>query len=297
MTNTDVKTLGERLFQLRNEKRLTQEELAERLMIGRQTISKWELNKSVPSTENLIQLAEIYEVSLDYLIKGQQSENEISDAQKDMEKVQDNEKSETENRSLSYENINPNKKTKWMMIPIFALIVVLIVIIFIQMFSSRDDKEEFEGFLVSERTQGALQDEMGKTYVYYSVPENYQLEFIDIREGVIVNKYDHTEKRIEVQIKIKHTDGQWTALEEMEQKTILWGVSKDDILTKDVNGYTVYYFGQNNLDTATEGNFRYRFNCAIELKDGKLYLLDCVGFGEEEAELFETFEDFLQIKE
>lgn len=284
MTNVNVKTLGERLFQLRNSKHMTQEELAERLMIGRQTISKWELNKSVPSTENLIQLAEIYEVSLDYLIKGQILEK-------------DDEKSEIENSPLSYQKIKPLKKTKGRKLLIFILIFVTIVIIIIQIAFLRGNKEEFTGFLISDRTQGVLKDEEGNSYVSYSVSENYQLEYIDIREGVIVNKYDHTEKRIEVQVKLKYTGGQWTALEEMEQKTILWGVSKENVLTKEVNGYTVYYFGQNNLDTASADSYRYRFNCAIELDNGNLYLLDCVGYGEKEAEMLETFEEFLQIKE
>lgn len=64
-------SIGERLWELRNQNNLTQEDLAERLMVSRQSISKWELNKTSPDVDKLIQLSELYHVSMDYLIKGE----------------------------------------------------------------------------------------------------------------------------------------------------------------------------------------------------------------------------------
>lgn len=62
--------VGDRLLRLRNEKGMTQEDLAEYLNVSRQSVSKWELNKTLPDVEKLMQLSELYEVTLDYLVKG-----------------------------------------------------------------------------------------------------------------------------------------------------------------------------------------------------------------------------------
>lgn len=61
-------SLAEKLISLRKQKGLTQMDLAERLDVSRQSISRWEVGISVPSTENLKVLSELYEVSLDYLL-------------------------------------------------------------------------------------------------------------------------------------------------------------------------------------------------------------------------------------
>ena len=58
----------DRLFQLRKKEGLTQAELAEKLNISRQAISKWEMGSANPDTENLLLLSKIFSVSIDYLI-------------------------------------------------------------------------------------------------------------------------------------------------------------------------------------------------------------------------------------
>lgn len=62
-------TLGEKIQKHRKEKSMSQEELAALLGVSRQAVSKWELNDTIPDTENVIQLGKILEVSLDYLLK------------------------------------------------------------------------------------------------------------------------------------------------------------------------------------------------------------------------------------
>lgn len=61
--------LGEKLQQLRKKSGLSQEQLAARLSVSRQAVSKWELNETVPDTENVIQLARMFGVSCDYLLR------------------------------------------------------------------------------------------------------------------------------------------------------------------------------------------------------------------------------------
>ena len=59
---------GENLKTLRRNKGITQEELAARLNVVRQTISKWEKGQSVPDAEMLVKLAEIFEVPVSQLL-------------------------------------------------------------------------------------------------------------------------------------------------------------------------------------------------------------------------------------
>lgn len=61
---------GENLKTLRINKGFTQEELAARLNIVRQTVSKWEKGQSVPDSEMLVRLAEIFEVPVSQLLGG-----------------------------------------------------------------------------------------------------------------------------------------------------------------------------------------------------------------------------------
>lgn len=69
-----------KLYQLRKQKGLSQEELANRLNVSRQTISKWEVGDSTPDMEKLISISDLFEISLDELVMDKKSEtiNECS---------------------------------------------------------------------------------------------------------------------------------------------------------------------------------------------------------------------------
>ena len=67
--------LSEKLYELRKKRALSQEQLAEQLGVSRQAISKWESGKAVPETDTLISISKYFDVSLDYLMK---EENSIS---------------------------------------------------------------------------------------------------------------------------------------------------------------------------------------------------------------------------
>ena len=72
-------SLGERIYKLRTEKNLSQGDLADRLEVSRQSVSKWENNNAVPDLDKIIALSEIFEVSLDVLVKGKTTEVENTD--------------------------------------------------------------------------------------------------------------------------------------------------------------------------------------------------------------------------
>ena len=63
-------TMGERITALRKGRGMTQEQLAERLQVTRQSVSKWELDQSIPDMSFAMALCDIFDVSLDYLIRG-----------------------------------------------------------------------------------------------------------------------------------------------------------------------------------------------------------------------------------
>ena len=60
---------NEKIIMLRKNKNLSQEDLGNELGVARQTISKWELGETTPEMDKLIKMSEIFEITLDDLIK------------------------------------------------------------------------------------------------------------------------------------------------------------------------------------------------------------------------------------
>ncbi len=63
-------SLGQRLIELRKEKKLSQEEVAGKLNVTRQTVSKWETDQSTPDFDKILPLCELYGISTEELITG-----------------------------------------------------------------------------------------------------------------------------------------------------------------------------------------------------------------------------------
>ena len=73
-------TFGQKLQLLRKEKGISQETLAAELAVSRQAVSRWELDISLPETENIIKIRNIFNVSFDYLMDENITErNSITD--------------------------------------------------------------------------------------------------------------------------------------------------------------------------------------------------------------------------
>lgn len=82
-------SLGQRLFELRKLKHLSQEEVAGKLNVTRQTISKWETDQSSPELDKIIPICELFEITTDELITGKK---EVKEKRLDIE---DNKKKRT----------------------------------------------------------------------------------------------------------------------------------------------------------------------------------------------------------
>jgi transcriptional regulator with XRE-family HTH domain len=72
-------TLGERLTELRKKKNLSQEEVAEKLNVTRQTVSKWELDQSTPGFDNIVPICKLYNISSEELITGRKADSNNDD--------------------------------------------------------------------------------------------------------------------------------------------------------------------------------------------------------------------------
>ena len=116
---------GENLKTLRKQKGFSQEELATRLHVVRQTISKWEKNLSVPDADTLIRLAEILEVSVSELLGAKiENENTASDVAEQLSRI---------NEQLAIKN--RRSRRIWKIVAIILAAIVLINILIAMLFS------------------------------------------------------------------------------------------------------------------------------------------------------------------
>lgn len=102
-------TLCEKLTQARKAAGLTQADVAARLDVSRQAVSRWESGQSKPSTEKLLELARIYDVSLDWLC------SDSSDAGELVQEKKLDERDPMCNNELPAED-KPKKLKKWVII-------------------------------------------------------------------------------------------------------------------------------------------------------------------------------------
>ena len=73
--------IGEKLYELRKEKNLSQEEVAERLNVTRQTVSKWETNQSTPDFDKIVPLCELFGIGTEELLTGKKPEEKREEEQ------------------------------------------------------------------------------------------------------------------------------------------------------------------------------------------------------------------------
>lgn len=101
----------EKLFELRKKTGMTQNDLAEKLNVSRQAVSRWEIGTAMPDVDNLVAMSELFGVSLDYLLKDDQTpvQQQISLAESQADLL----------RSES------NQKASWLLIPIVMPLIGL----------------------------------------------------------------------------------------------------------------------------------------------------------------------------
>ena len=101
-------TLGERIYRLRADRNMTQEQLAEKLGVTRQSISKWEGDLVKPEIEKLKAMAKLFEVSLDDLIS-----DEASD------------KKDKEEKTITEDSLNKKTNRNKIIITVIACLLII----------------------------------------------------------------------------------------------------------------------------------------------------------------------------
>jgi len=71
-------SLGEKLIQLRKKEGLSQEDVAEKLNVSRQTVSKWETDQTVPELFKAKLLSQLYNISYEYLISESKCDSDVT---------------------------------------------------------------------------------------------------------------------------------------------------------------------------------------------------------------------------
>lgn len=122
-------TLSEKIYKLRKEKVITQEELAAQINVSRQAISKWELGESMPDTENIVQLSKLFGVSTDYLLIDEYDEYKNSGNIENIKTGGENITAEefvSQIQSINNRNII---KRSAVILPIYGIVMILAVLI------------------------------------------------------------------------------------------------------------------------------------------------------------------------
>lgn len=117
--------LKDNIKSLRKRKGLSQEELAIKLNVVRQTISKWEQGLSVPDSEMLIKISEIFEVSVSTLLGENIPESKIDDLKTISEKL------EIINLQLLQKRNNKRKVLHWLLISLCVVLLIGFIILFL----------------------------------------------------------------------------------------------------------------------------------------------------------------------
>lgn len=73
--------IADRIQYLRKTKGLSQEELAEKVGVSRQAVSKWESEQSIPDIDKVIIMSEFFDVTTDYILKGIETEKQTDKRQ------------------------------------------------------------------------------------------------------------------------------------------------------------------------------------------------------------------------
>ena len=167
--------LADKIIRLRKKNGWSQEELADKMNVSRQAVSKWEGAQTIPDLEKILQLSTLFRVTTDYLLK-----EEIED-----EELTNDTSSDTTVKRISIEEANAyieqRKKASWRIaLATFLCILSPITLIVLSILS------ELPNAIVTEMTAGAVGLTVLFAFVLYAVPifiycgfKNQPYEFLD----------------------------------------------------------------------------------------------------------------------
>lgn len=115
----DQQKIGNFLKELRKEKNLTQEQLAEKLNVSGRTVSRWETGSNMPDISLLVEIAEFYDVSISEIIDGERKSELMNNEEIVLiEKIADYEGKEKRQKA--------GKLNKYFMLGLICIVIVLL---------------------------------------------------------------------------------------------------------------------------------------------------------------------------
>lgn len=142
----NTKKIGELIKKLRKEKGLSQQELADKLMVSPKTVSKWECSNGLPDITILKNLSEVLGVTIDELLDGNQNNKEQN-----------------------------KKKSKVLLIVIICIILLIIIIFFMLKQNNISNKVEYNCEVIRTFHIDKIKNSNNQNYLYITVSE-YQVE-------------------------------------------------------------------------------------------------------------------------
>lgn len=242
----------EKLLELRKQKGWSQEELGYKLDVSRQTISKWESGQSSPEMEKLVKLSEIFEISLDDLIKGIKIETKIDKSQS----VEENK----EDKNIQNTQINKVCKIIFIFALTAAFIFLGIVLIRMAKLNSINNALNYlcdsTNYKITENSDvingGMNQIDDGYVLEYYSYGNNKMLQ-----DGTIFpesfKKYFIAEENAYYEFNIESKSYNKVLIDTIE--------NEEKYLTFNNKNYNVYRLVVDNINLASSLN---RFKIAID---------------------------------
>ena len=111
--------IGEFLKHLRNDKGLTQEQLAEHFYVSSRNVSRWETGRNMPDVEMLIELAEFYDVEIHEIIEGERKSENVEKEKETLKKVAEYADAEKAKLKKKVSNI-----FKWMCVMLLGSVLI-----------------------------------------------------------------------------------------------------------------------------------------------------------------------------
>ncbi len=133
-------TLGQRLYEMRKAKGLSQEQVAELLGVTRQTVSKWETDQSTPDFDKILPLCQLFDISTDELISGKAKDDAFYDY--------DSNASENEADKQEKEYIEKYNKYKVRFAVLTAIAVCLYILSVVPFFLFDNSAFMLSGFFI-----------------------------------------------------------------------------------------------------------------------------------------------------
>ena len=124
----DLVKIGAFLKELRKEKNITQEELADKMGVSRRTVSRWETGSNMPDMDILIDISDFYEVDLREILDGERKDVKM-----------DSETKETVLKVAEFSNEEKAKVLKNLHVVFIVSMVVLIILILSQFIDDMND--------------------------------------------------------------------------------------------------------------------------------------------------------------